>query len=271
MTSSAEGHVEVTGGVDTHRDSHVAAVVDHTDRFLGTREFASTRAGHRQLLRWLCRHGELVKVGVEGTGAWGAGLARFLTAEGVQVVEVDRPNRLHRRPHGTSDPADAESAARTALNGDAADRSTLGHPGRGARPARHPPHPARDDHRTSTAGTPRSGHRHRWGAPRRRRRQPPPAPQRSILRRVLRREPHRRVLRTTPTPPAQPRRRPISQPGPLAHRAGPHGHLPQNPRLRATTHQQRTLQGRDHPLPQARHRPRDLQRLAHPRSTGASV
>ncbi len=120
MTSIAERHVEVTGGVDTHRDVHVAAVVDHTGRILGTREFATTRAGHRQLLRWLGRHGRVVKVGVEGTGAWGAGLARFLTSEGVEIVEVDRPNRQHRRRHGKSDPADAESAARAALNGDAA-------------------------------------------------------------------------------------------------------------------------------------------------------
>ena len=65
-------------------------------------------------------HGEILRVGVEGTGAWGAGLARFLTSEGVAVVEVDRPNRQHRRRRGKSDPADAEAAARAALNGDAA-------------------------------------------------------------------------------------------------------------------------------------------------------
>jgi transposase len=120
MTSMTGPHRQVTGGVDTHRDVHVAAVIDHTGRILATRDFPTTTAGHRQLWRWLCHHGELDRVGVEGTGAWGAGLARFLTAQNVTVVEVDRPNRQHRRRHGKSDPADAEAAARAALNGDAA-------------------------------------------------------------------------------------------------------------------------------------------------------
>ncbi|HLJ08523.1 MAG TPA: transposase, partial [Acidimicrobiia bacterium] len=106
--------------MDTHRDINVAAVVDHTGRILGTAGFPTTLAGHRQLLRWLRRHGRLTLVGVEGTGAWGAGLARFLTREGIPVVEVDRPNRQHRRRRGKSDPADAEAAARAALNGEAA-------------------------------------------------------------------------------------------------------------------------------------------------------
>jgi transposase len=80
----------------------------------------TTRAGHRALLRWLRRHGDLDRVGVEGTGAYGAGLARFLASEGVEVVEVDRPNRQLRRRRGKSDPVDAEAAARAALNGEAA-------------------------------------------------------------------------------------------------------------------------------------------------------
>jgi transposase len=117
MTSLTD-HV-VTGGVDTHRDVHVAAVVDQVGRVLGGAEFPTTLRGHRCLLRWLQRHGDLARVGVEGTGSWGAGLARFLTAARVAVVEVDRPNRQARRRHGKSDPADAVAAARAALNGDA--------------------------------------------------------------------------------------------------------------------------------------------------------
>lgn len=119
MTSLTEPDLWVVGGVDTHRDLHVAAVVDHVGRVLGSAEFPTTIAGHRRLLRWLQHHGEVQVVGVEGTGAWGAGLARFLTAEGLSIVEVDRPNRQHRRRHGKSDPADAEAAARAALNGEA--------------------------------------------------------------------------------------------------------------------------------------------------------
>ena len=119
MTSLTDRDRYVVGGVDTHRDVHVVAVVDQTGRVLGSAEFPSTTAGHRRLLRWLQRHGDVAMVGIEGTGAWGAGLARFFTAQGIQVVEVDRPNRQHRRRRGKSDPADAEAAARAALNGDA--------------------------------------------------------------------------------------------------------------------------------------------------------
>jgi transposase len=119
---------EVTGGVDTHRDQHVAAVVDQTGRILATEAFPATPVGYRQLLRWMCRHGRLVKVGVEGTGSYGAGLARFLTGENVVVVEVNRQNRQMRRRRGKSDPVDAEAAARATLNGEA-DAVTKTHQG----------------------------------------------------------------------------------------------------------------------------------------------
>lgn len=110
---------EVVGGVDTHRSTHVAAVVDLTGRILGSASFPATSQGYRSLLGWLAGHGTVVRVGVEGTGAYGAGLARFLTGREVEVVEVNRPNRQHRRRRGKSDTADAEAAARAALNGDA--------------------------------------------------------------------------------------------------------------------------------------------------------
>ena len=109
----------VTGGVDTHRDTHVAAVVDDVGRVLGSESFPATLAGYRQLLGWMCRHGRVATVGVEGTGAYGAGLARHLAAQGVPVVEVNRPDRQARRRRGKSDPTDAEAAARAALAGDA--------------------------------------------------------------------------------------------------------------------------------------------------------
>jgi transposase len=119
MTSVADRDRVVVGGVDTHKDEHVAAVIDGNGKVLGSAEFPTTAAGHRRLLTWMRRHGELAKVGVEGTGSYGAGLARHLAAAGVEVVEVDRPNRQHRRRHGKSDAVDAEAAARAALAGTA--------------------------------------------------------------------------------------------------------------------------------------------------------
>jgi transposase len=109
--------VEVAGGVDTHADTHTAAVVDTAGRMLGHQQFQATAAGYRQLLAWLHGFGALLIVGVEGTGVYGAGLARHLATEGVAMVEVDRPDRKTRRFAGKSDPLDAEAAARTALAG----------------------------------------------------------------------------------------------------------------------------------------------------------
>ena len=107
----------VTGGVDTHLDVHVAAALDPLGALLGTEHFATTPAGYRQLLSWLESFGEVTKVGVEGTGSYGAGLARFLHRRSIEVVEVDRPNRQSRRRTGKSDPLDATEAARAALSG----------------------------------------------------------------------------------------------------------------------------------------------------------
>ncbi|MCY3786301.1 MAG: IS110 family transposase [bacterium] len=115
----SENRTEVVGGVDTHRDSHVAAAVDGTGRLLGAEAFPATSAGHRELLAWLASRGALRCVGVEGTGSYGAGLARDLAAAGVCVVEVNRPNRQERRRRGKSDTLDAQAAARAALAGDA--------------------------------------------------------------------------------------------------------------------------------------------------------
>ena len=111
--------VGVTGGVDTHADHHMAAAVDDNGGLLGVESFPATEAGYEGLLAWLAGHGEMVRVGVEGTGSWGVGLTRFLTSQDVEVVEVDRPNRQQRRRVGKSDPTDAVSAARAALSGTA--------------------------------------------------------------------------------------------------------------------------------------------------------
>jgi transposase len=110
----------ITGGVDTHADQHVAAAIDHNGGVLGTESFPADEAGYEALLGWLVSHGEVDRVGVEGTGSWGVGLSRFLHSNEVMVVEVDRPNRQHRRRVGKSDTTDAISAARAALSGSAA-------------------------------------------------------------------------------------------------------------------------------------------------------
>ena len=111
--------VSIIGGVDTHTAIHCAAAIDTTGRLVGVAEFPASPAGYTRLTRWLRSHGALLSVGVEGTGAYGAGLARHLHSEHVTVIEVSRPDRRLRRNHGKSDPIDAEAAARAVLAGTA--------------------------------------------------------------------------------------------------------------------------------------------------------
>jgi transposase len=107
----------ITGGVDTHLDKHVAAALDPLGRLVGTESFNVDAAGYRALLAWLEDFGQVGMIGVEGTGSYGVGLARFLRRKGIQVVEVNRPNRQSRRNHGKSDPLDAVEAARAVISG----------------------------------------------------------------------------------------------------------------------------------------------------------
>lgn len=111
---------EVTAGVDTHGRTHHAAAIDQAGRLLGDQEFPATTAGYQALLAWLRTLGRPVKIGIEGTGTYGAGLARYLASEGIALVEVDRPDRKTRRAQGKSDPIDAIAAARAVLSGQAA-------------------------------------------------------------------------------------------------------------------------------------------------------
>jgi transposase len=107
----------ITGGVDTHADTHVAAALDPIGGLLGVEEFPATTGGYARLLSWLGGFGAVTLVGIEGTGSYGAGLARHVTAAGIRVVEVDRSDRQDRRRQGKSDPLDAVSAARAAQSG----------------------------------------------------------------------------------------------------------------------------------------------------------
>ncbi len=112
MTTEPSG---VIGGVDTHKHSHRAAVIDPAGRFLGDRGFGTDSQGEVDLLAWLRSHGPVAAVGIEGSGSYGASLARRLASAGVRVVEVNRPNRSARRANGKSDRLDAEQAARSVL------------------------------------------------------------------------------------------------------------------------------------------------------------
>src|SRR5215208_2263335 len=96
----------ITLGVDTHKDIHVAVALDGLGRRLGTLNIPTTPAGYKALLDWAKGFGPLRRAGVEGTGSFGAGLTRFLRAEGIEVFEVIRPRRRDQYRSGKSDPID---------------------------------------------------------------------------------------------------------------------------------------------------------------------
>ncbi|HJY04506.1 MAG TPA: transposase, partial [Streptosporangiaceae bacterium] len=90
----------VIGGVDTHADMHVAAALDPIGGLLGVQELPVSPVGYACLLGWLGGFGTVCLVGIEGTGSYGAGLARHVSAAGIRVVEVDRSDRQDRRRQG---------------------------------------------------------------------------------------------------------------------------------------------------------------------------
>ena len=110
---------QLTIGVDTYLEVHVAHANDQLGRPVATTQIPTTPAGYRELLRWARGLGEPAAWGVEGTGCYGAGLARFLAANDQLVVEVNRTDRQARRRHGKSDPLDAQAAARAVQAGQA--------------------------------------------------------------------------------------------------------------------------------------------------------
>jgi transposase len=115
MKEAAERRV--VGGVDTHKDLHVAAVVDDRDRVLGSQSFATTRQGYRQMPAWMGSFGEVQRIGIESTGSYGAGLLRFVQKTGIKVLEVTTPDRHDRRRRGKNDDLDAQNAAHAAFAG----------------------------------------------------------------------------------------------------------------------------------------------------------
>jgi len=103
--------------VDTHIDTHVAGITDPLGRHLDHATFDTTPAGHRALMAWSAGFGNIVGFGIEGTGSYGAGLARTVAAHGHTVTEVDRPDRKTRRNAGKTDPIDAYAAAIAVASG----------------------------------------------------------------------------------------------------------------------------------------------------------
>jgi len=104
-------------GVDTHRDEHVMAVVTApAGVVVAGRSAAANARGYRELLRVAGRHAPGRRAwAIEGTGSYGAGLARFLAGRGELVLELSRTPRAERRLRGKDDTLDAVRTARAAL------------------------------------------------------------------------------------------------------------------------------------------------------------
>lgn len=120
MTSIALGRDDIIIGVDTHKDQHVAVAIDGLGGRVGELAVPAKPGGYAQLVAWSATLGSVARFGVEGTGSYGSGLARFLRRHGHKVIEVSRPPRKgERRRAGKSDTIDAEHAAREVLAGKA--------------------------------------------------------------------------------------------------------------------------------------------------------
>lgn len=116
--------VDVVIGVDTHVLTHTAAVVDAgTGGVVAQLTVEATAGGYAELVEFANEHSTLRAWAIEGTGGHGAGLTRHLEQHGELVLELDRPERAHRRNGAKSDPLDAIRAAREALS-----RARLGTP-----------------------------------------------------------------------------------------------------------------------------------------------
>ncbi len=107
----------VVGGVDTHKDLHVAAAVDQNNKVFWSRYFSTTRQCYRRMLAWMTSFGALKRIGVQCTGTYGSGLLRYLQNAGLEVLEVSAPDQMERRKRGKNDTIDAECAAHAAFSG----------------------------------------------------------------------------------------------------------------------------------------------------------
>ncbi|MFF3158474.1 IS110 family transposase [Streptomyces sp. NPDC057910] len=113
-------------GVDTHRDTHAAAVISAMGKTLAVQSFPATAVGYAELIQWAARLGVVRRAGVEGSGNYGAALSRYLLSRGIDVFEAPGPGRSARRRQSKSDQGDAQAAARAVLNGRACSRVKAG-------------------------------------------------------------------------------------------------------------------------------------------------
>ncbi|MFD7013171.1 transposase [Streptomyces sp. NPDC059928] len=113
-------------GVDTHRDTHVAAVISLTGKTLAVQSFAAIALAYRQLVQWTPQLGVVQRAGAEGSGSYGAALSRYLLSRGIDVIEVPGPGRSARRRRSKSDQSDAQAAACAVLSGRASSRVKAG-------------------------------------------------------------------------------------------------------------------------------------------------
>ena len=110
---------EIIIGIDTHKEAHAAVAINGLGARLGAMTLLASSRGYHEMETWARSFGPVRAFGIEGTGSYGAGLARFLQERGHNVIEVNRPNRQIRHQHGKNDPLDAENAARAVLSGQA--------------------------------------------------------------------------------------------------------------------------------------------------------
>ena len=115
--AKTRGSATIAVGVDRHKHEHVARTLDHLGQIVGELAVPASLDGYEAFADWLNALGDPIRVGIEGTGSFGAGLCEFLLADGIDVVEVERPRRKDRR-RGKSDGIDALIAARKVLAGD---------------------------------------------------------------------------------------------------------------------------------------------------------
>ena len=106
----------VVGGVDTHKDIHVAAVVNEFNQVISTESFPTTRYGYKKMLMWMSSFGRVSRVGIECSGTYGLGLLRYMQSSGIDVLEVTAPDNSDRRRRGKDDTLDAENAAHAAFS-----------------------------------------------------------------------------------------------------------------------------------------------------------
>jgi len=106
----------IVGGVDTHKDIHVAAIVNESNQVLSSESFPTTRYGYKKMLMWMSSFGKISRVGIECSGTYGLGLLRYMQASGIDVLEVTAPDKSDRRKRGKDDTLDAENTAHAAFS-----------------------------------------------------------------------------------------------------------------------------------------------------------